>query len=134
LSVFFADAYRKIFCLYEVDNLIFDPVILMITKGMLDDAFRLTFTSIGDVFKKIRAENGRKTVQLKWKVDWENKPVLRQAVRTEDGWQTSDEPLRYHTLLYLLQRLGVMVGMMAILNPYNIRRGAGEAVKSKSYL
>lgn len=134
MSVFFADAYRKIFCLYEVDTFIFDPVILMIGRAILDDAFRLKFKSIGDVFKKVRAEDGRKTVTLKWKKEWENKPILRQAVLTADGWQTSDEPLRYHTFLYLLQRLGVMVGMMSILNPYNIRRGAGEAVKSKSYL
>lgn len=32
-------------------------------------------------------------------------------------------------MLYYLQRLGFMLGMMMTLNPYNIRRGAGEGVQ-----
>ena len=38
-----------------------------------------------------------------------------------------------HTFLYYLQRLGMMAGMMKILNPYNIRRGTGEAVDGESH-
>ncbi|KAF2188461.1 hypothetical protein K469DRAFT_565307 [Zopfia rhizophila CBS 207.26] len=64
-----------------------------------------------------------------WKKSWEDKPIFRQAVPTPDGIRTSDnEPLRYHTFLYYIQRLGFMAGMMKILNPYNIRRGSGEVV------
>jgi len=36
--------------------------------------------------------------------------------------------------LYYLQRLDMMVGMMKILNLYNIRLGTGEAVNSVSSL
>lgn len=41
----------KIYCLYEVEDLIFDPVILMIVIGILDDAFELEFASVKDIFK-----------------------------------------------------------------------------------
>ena len=123
-----ANICRKIFCLYEVDDFIFDPVVRMIALGILDDAFELGFELAEDIFK-LRVDRHRQTMRLRWKASWENKPVFRQAVPTSDGIQTSkDEPLRYHTFLYYLQRLGMMAGMMKILNPYSIRRGTGEAV------
>jgi len=127
-----ANICRKIFCLYEVDDFIFDPVVCMIAIGILDNAFKLGFERAEDIFK-LRVDRRRQTMRLRWKASWENKPVFRQAVPTSDGVQTSkDEPLRYHTFLYYLQRLGMMAGMMKILNPYNIRRGTGEAVDSES--
>jgi hypothetical protein len=105
----------------------------MIALGILDNAFELEFEHAEDIFK-LRVDKHRQSMRLRWKPDWENKPVFRQAVATPDGVQTSrDEPLRYHTFLYYLQRLGMMAGMMKILNPYNIRRGTGEAVDGKSH-
>jgi hypothetical protein len=106
----------------------------MIVIGMLDNAFELEPSCVEDLFK-VRVETRyRYTTRLRWKRDWENRPIFRQAVPTPDGIQTSkDEPLRYHTFLYYLQRLGMMVGLMQILNPYNIRRGTGEAVDGKFF-
>lgn len=46
--------------------------------------------------------------------------------------RTSDvEPLRYHTYLYYLRRLGLTTGFMQILSPYVIRRGSGEAAEDE---
>ena len=99
----------------------------MIVLGILDNAFELEFKSVEQVFQ-LRVNPHRTTMRLRWKKNWENKPVFRQAVSTSDGIRTSNEPLRYDTFLYYIQRLGFMAGMMQIFNPYNIRRGAGEAV------
>jgi hypothetical protein len=108
--------------------LIFDATLLMITLGILDDAFELGFESAADIFK-LRVNPARKSMRIKWKTAWENKPIFRQPVPTADGIQTSrDEPLRYHTMVYYLQRLGLMTGFMKLLNPYTIRRGTGEGV------
>jgi len=105
----------------------------MIALGVLDNAFELEFERAEDIFK-LRVDKHRQSMRLRWKADWENKPVFRQAVATPDGVQTSrDEPLRYHTFLYYLQRLGMMAGMMKILNPYNIRRGTAEVVDGESH-
>src|SRR6266702_4674125 len=108
------------FCLYEVDHLIFDPVIYMIVLGILDNAFELEFTSVEQIFQ-LRVNLVRGSMRLRWKKSWEDKPIFRQAVPTSDGIQTSNtKPLRYYTFLFYLQRLGFMAGMMKILNPYNI--------------
>jgi len=124
------NAGRKIFCLYEVDDLIFDPVLCMIVLGMLEGAFELEFTSIEQVFS-LRVDPRRNSMRLRWKKSYENVPIFRQAVATVDGIRTSEkEVLRYHTFLYYIQGLGFMAGLMKILNPYNIRRGAGKAVDS----
>lgn len=126
--------YRRIFCLYKVEDLIFDPTILMISLGILDNAFQLEFQNAADIFK-LRVNPARKSMRLRWKTSWEDKPILRQPVPTADGILTSkDEPLQYRTMLYYLQRLGTATGFMQILNPYNIRRGTGEAVDGKFVL
>lgn len=102
----------------------------MIVLGMHDNAFELEFTSVEQLFS-LRVDPRRKSMRLRWKKSWEDRPLFRQAVPTVDGVRTSEkEPLRYHTFLYYIQRLGFMAGLMRILNPYNIRRGAGEAVDS----
>ena len=105
----------------------------MIVLGLLDDAFECEAKCAAEVYK-IRVDKHRHTSQLKWKTDWRELPIFRQPVSTPDGIRTSeDEPLRYHTFLFYLQRLGLMAGFLQILNPYNIRRGAGDAVHSKSF-
>ncbi|KAI9685459.1 MAG: hypothetical protein M1822_004590 [Bathelium mastoideum] len=119
---------RKTYCLYEVDDLIFDPVICMLTLGILDEAFEVDFASVDEIFQ-LRVLPPRRSMRLRWKKTWEERPIFRQAVKTSDGHQTSDtQPWQYHSFLYCLQRLGFKAGMMQILKPYNIRRGAGEAV------
>jgi hypothetical protein len=109
--------------------MLFDATMLMIALGIHDNAFELEFKNVADIYK-LRVSDHRTTMRIRWKKEWENKPVFRQAVSTEDGIQTSRvEPLRYHTLLYFLQRLGMDTGFMMIFNPYNMRRGAGEGVQ-----
>ena len=89
----------------------------MIVLGILDNAFQLEFTSVEQIFQ-LRVNPVRGSMRLRWKKSWEEKPIFRQAVPTPDGIRTSDkEPLRYHTFLYYIQRLGFMAGMMRILNP-----------------
>lgn len=110
--------------------MIFDAVVCMLVLGLLDNAFELDFTTIEQLFS-LRTDPRRGSMRLRWKKEWENRPVFRQAVPTVDGIRTSEcEPLCYHTFLYYIQRLGFMAGFMEIVNPYTIRRGAAEAVDS----
>lgn len=60
----------KIYCLYEVEDLIFDPVILMIVIDILDDAFELEFASVKDIFKLRVGTRYRNSMRLRWKRSW----------------------------------------------------------------
>ncbi|KAH6869240.1 hypothetical protein B0T10DRAFT_553786 [Thelonectria olida] len=121
----------KTFLFYEVDDLLFDALILMLAIAMLDEAFDAGITSVED-FYRIRVRPPRRSVEFDWKEDILNTPIFRQPVRMNDGTiRTSDtEALRYHTYLYYLQRLGLVTGFLQILSPYTIRRGSGEAVEA----
>lgn len=121
---------RKTFILTEVDDLIFDPIILMITMAILDNAFDADVKSVEDVLRtRVRAP--RHSLTFDWRPECLQTPIFRQAEHCARGVQTSPtKALRYHTYLYYLQRLGLQTGFMQILGSYCIRRGAGEAVES----
>ncbi|KJK84922.1 hypothetical protein H633G_11257 [Metarhizium anisopliae BRIP 53284] len=121
----------KTFIFYEVDDLLFDAVLHLLALAILDQAFEANIQTVQD-FYKIKVRPPRRSLEFEWRKDISNKPIFRQAVPTSDGTvRTSDtEALRYHTYLYYLQRLGLVTGFMQILNPYCIRRGAGEGVEA----
>lgn len=110
----------------------FDAIVLIITLAFLDDAFRAeSIKSVEDLFKK-RVQAPRHSLHIKWKESWLNKPIIRQAVPTTNGIQTSDDkPLTYNTYLKYLQRLSKLVGFPQLLTPYCLRRGSGESVEGK---
>ena len=58
--------YSKIFIFSEVDNLIFDPVLLMIVLALDDDAFESNIRSVRDIFRA-RVRPPRRSLQLRWK-------------------------------------------------------------------
>jgi hypothetical protein len=59
-------------------------------------------------------------------------PILRQAVRTADGFQTSKHKgLRYSTYAYYLDRLGWGAGFEQKLTAYCPRRCTGNAVNGE---
>jgi len=125
--------YSKIFLLTEVDTLIFDAIMLMITIAIVDDAFESNIKSPEQLFQ-IRVKKPRRSLHLRWKKSILKTPIFRQAVPSVNGVRTSDtKALRYHTYLYYLQQLGFAVGFPQILAPYDIRRGAGEAVDGVSF-
>lgn len=115
-----------------MDDLLFNAVLHLLALAILDQAFKANIQTVQD-FYKIKVRPPRRSLEFKWRKDISNKPIFRQAVPTSNGTvQTSNtEALRYHTYLYYLQRLGLITGFIQILNPYCIRRGAGEGVKGK---
>jgi hypothetical protein len=118
----------KTYILTEVDDLIFDPIILMITIALLDNAFKANIRSIKDIYR-IRVRAPRYSLEFDWRPDILQTPIFRQAERTPTGIQTSRKALRYDTYLYYLQRLGIMTAFMQLLTGYCIRRGTGESVQ-----
>ncbi|KAJ9155542.1 DUF3435 domain protein [Pleurostoma richardsiae] len=128
-------ANPKTFVLYEVEDFIFDPTLLMVTMGFLDNAFDSDIRSVEE-FYRVKVPPSRRSLEFRWKKEILDIPVFRQAVQTSDGLRTSPpipgeaEALHYHTYLYYLQRLGLACGLMQILTAYMIRRGAGEAVEA----
>src|SRR5271155_6233738 len=58
--------HRKIFVQSEVDDLIFDPVMLMIVLAILDDAFESDIESVEQIFG-VRVRAPRRSVELKFK-------------------------------------------------------------------
>ena len=104
----------------------------MLALALLDRAFEADINTVQD-FYKVKVRPPRRSLEFEWRHGIRDIPVFRQAVMATDGTvKTSEtEALRYHTYLYYLQRLGLVTGLMQILNPYCIRRGAGEGVEGE---
>ena len=118
----------KTFILTEVDDLIFDPILLMIVIAILDNAFDAKVTSVEDIYRT-RVPAPRHSLEFKWRQKKLRTLIFRQAERTTTGIGTSStKALRYHTFLYYLQRLGLAAGFMQILTAYAIRRRGGVKV------
>jgi hypothetical protein len=54
------------FLLYEVDNLLFNTTLLIISLGILYNVFKLDFKSLADIFK-LRINRARKLIRIRWK-------------------------------------------------------------------
>ncbi|CEJ83106.1 Putative FluG domain-containing protein [[Torrubiella] hemipterigena] len=121
----------KTFILYEVDDLLFDAVLHMLALALLDQAFKSKVRTVHN-FYKIRVLSPRHCLEFEWEDTKIDVPVFRQALPDNDRVvrTSAAQALHYHTYLYYLQRLGLVTGLMQILNPYCIRRGAGEGVEA----
>ncbi|KAH6662715.1 hypothetical protein B0J14DRAFT_685428 [Halenospora varia] len=101
---------RKVFLFSEVNNLVFDAIILMLTITIHDNAFRSEkIQSVRDIFR-LWVKQPRYSLELKWKKSILKTSIFRQAVLSVDGTQTSSpkdaKALWYYTYIYYLQRLG----------------------------
>jgi Protein of unknown function (DUF3435) len=124
-------SYRKIFCFTEVDDLAFDPIIRLLACAVADRAFANDINSMEQLFR-LRTTKEDPHPQLCWNADSLKRPIFREAVKTVRGWETSpDKGLTYATLRRHLNRIGEHTGFEQMLNPYNIRRGVGNAVESR---
>jgi hypothetical protein len=106
---------------------------LVIIMAILDDAFESNIRSVEEVFSS-HLLAPRRSNRLKFRKDRLNVPVCQQPISTGYGNRTHDmKLLKYHTYLYYLQRLSLAAGMILAMRPYDLRRGTGEAVGSKSF-
>jgi hypothetical protein len=69
----------KIFVQSEVEDLIFDLILLMIVFALDDDMFESDIKSVEDIFR-IRVQAPRRSVQLRFKKSMLGTPIVRQAV------------------------------------------------------
>jgi len=112
--------YSKIFLLTEVDTLIFNAIMLMITIAIVDDAFEFNIKSPEQLFQ-IWVKKSWCSLHLRWKKSILKTSIFHQAVPSVNEVQTFNiKVLHYHTYLYYLQQLGFAVGFSQILTPYNI--------------
>jgi hypothetical protein len=78
----------KTFILTEVDDLIFDLIILMIVIALLDNVFFSKVTSVEEIYRT-RVHAPRHSLEFKWHPDKLKAPIFRQAERTGTGIETS---------------------------------------------
>ncbi|KAK4223504.1 hypothetical protein QBC38DRAFT_425312 [Podospora fimiseda] len=119
----------KTLILYEVDDLVFYPTILMIAIAILDDAFDSDIRSVDDLYQ-VRMPTDRRSLEFTWKRQMLNVPVFRQPDNKSTFGTSLNQPIRYNTYIEYLKRLGIGCGFMQLLNTYMIRRGAGEAIEA----
>lgn len=104
----------------------------MVALAILDQAFKAEVASVEDVYK-IRVMPPRRSLEFHWKEHILDIPVFRQPQSSAGNLGTSPtQPIRYHTYLGYLQRLGMLSGFMQILTCYMIRRGSGEGVEGSN--
>lgn len=119
----------------EVKEPIFDVIDHFLSLAILDDAFESDHIRSSEDIFRIRVPHPRRSLNIRFKKSVLNVPICRQPVSTPSGMSTDAiKPLKYHTYLYFLQRLSLAVGRIRAMKPYELRRGTGEAVNSKSRL
>jgi len=72
----------------EVDNLVFNAIILVIVITIVDNAFNYDFRGVEDLFWK-RVWPPRHSLYLKWKKSKLKTPIFCQAVLSAEGIRTS---------------------------------------------
>jgi hypothetical protein len=123
---------RKWFCFTEVDELVLDPIIRVLTFAVADRAFVNNITSVADLFR-LRPAKAKKHLELRWHSSKLDTPIFREPANTVNGRETSPtKGLTYATHRRNANRLGEHAGFDLIFNVYSTRRGAGNAVESKS--
>lgn len=123
---------RKWFCFTEVDELVLDPIIRVLTLAVADRAFVNNITSVADLFQ-LKPAKAKKHLELRWHQSKLDTPIFREPVYTVNGRETSPtKGLTYATHRRNTNRLGEHAGFDLAFNGYSTRRGAGNAVESKS--
>ena len=102
----------------EVDDLVFDPIILLLNLAVLDRAFINSIRSMQDLLR-LRPGKGKPHLQLHWHPDKRKTPICREPVNTVNGRETSpDKGLTNATFRRHLNRLGEHAGFEQIVNAY----------------
>ncbi|KAM7213133.1 Protein of unknown function (DUF3435) domain containing protein, partial [Rhypophila decipiens] len=99
----------------------------MVALAILDQAFKAEVSSVEDIYK-IRVMPPRHSLEFDWKEDFLNIPVFRQPESNSGNVETSrTQPIRYHTYLGYLQRLGILsaIGTQGQLQQVMSHRNAG---------
>jgi hypothetical protein len=101
--------------------------------ALRDDAIRVDDRPTGaEPFFTTNLKDPMKATRVHWKPSKLKVPIFRQAVRTANGFQTSEhKALRYSTYAYYLDRLGWEAGLEQKLTSYCARRCTGNAVDGK---
>jgi len=75
----------------------------------------------------------RESVRIPWKEDWLDKPIFRDIEKTADGTRISPQKaLPYSKYRDFFVRLGRVTGFEDVLEPYQLRRGSGLKINSKT--
>jgi hypothetical protein len=91
-----------------------------VATALRDDAIRVEDRPAGaEPFFTTNLKDPIKAIRVHWKLLKLKVPIFRQAVRTADGFRTSEhKALRYSTHAYYLDRLGWEAGLEQKLTSY----------------
>jgi hypothetical protein len=105
-----------------------------LTIALRENAIKVEGRPAGaEPFFETNLKDPLKAMRVFWKPSKLKIPIFRQAVRTADGFRTSDRKcLRYSTYAYYLDRLGWEAGFEQKLTSYCARRCTGNAVDGKA--
>lgn len=128
-------AYRKRFLFYENDNLLLCPIAHFLALAFADRAFEASSLQEATNILRVQVPQHKKSLTIQWRQEILDIPVLRQSVRTEGGFRTSQhEPLSAAASGRYLRRLGEATGFEHPLSHYAVRRGTGNAVDGTRFL
>ncbi|KAJ4465230.1 hypothetical protein J3R30DRAFT_3235372, partial [Lentinula aciculospora] len=112
------------FC--EDDMLIYDPLIPVMALAFADDAFENGFKDPKEIYTLVVLANSD-CLRLRWKQEWQNRPVFRNVEPSPDGIQVAcNKALPYSKERGHLIRLGRSIGLTKALEWYDLRRGSGK--------
>jgi hypothetical protein len=100
--------------------------------AVADCAFVNNIKSVADLFR-LRPPKEKKHLEFHWHSSKLDTPIFREPVYTVNGRETSPtKGLTYATHRRNTNRLGEHTGFDLAFNGYSMRRGAGNAIESKS--
>jgi hypothetical protein len=117
------------------ESLIFSPHISLLGMLFRDQAFAAYNLTSEEELSRLYIPPGRNELPLRLNRELDDIPVLRQPVRTPNGWTISpNQPLQYSTLLPWIRVLGEITGFAQITRPYSLRYNGGKAFNENGKL
>jgi hypothetical protein len=124
---------RKKFIFYEEPTLAYCLVYQIMALAFAHQAFRRTFTSVQQLLS-LTVPAGRDVLQLKFRPERLARPFFRDVRRTTTGFHVSDsKALPYHKYRDHHVHLGRLSGFENTVELYQLRRGSGRNINSKSW-
>jgi hypothetical protein len=126
--------WRKEFTFFEGADLSLCPLILFLPMAFADNAFESDLSSSEQIYKLVIPARKDK-IELRWKKEWRDRPIVRDTERTPNGVRLSDtKPLPYQKRRKNFQSLGRGCGFVKPPEFYDLRRAGGKLITGTFFI